>query len=274
MRILLAVIDDLFQFARRVISGSFVETPIPSLPRLLPPQREYTPVALSATNRSPAAVLNENINAGSAYFIGSPALLYTDPVIAFDTAFFSISYGEQVQVLKFGGRWAFVRFKNREGWILKDVLKEQARDVLPTIVSGKVYEAHDDEVLKLRLYIEDMYGGAASAAILTDVEYVTYRLLRKGRTIPWGEERPRIAGTWQKNLRGKLYVHSSIVPKTDAVMEYVQDDVGHVGYVEAVFPDDSIKVSILGSSTDGQFEELMMKKDEWKELRPVFIDIQ
>jgi hypothetical protein len=136
-----------------------------------------------------------------------------------------------------------------------------------------MYDASNKETQKLRLYIKDQFVGAKADVVLTDAEYVTYKLAKKELQIPWGADRPRIAGTWQKKLRGLHGVHMGIVPKTDAVMEYVVDDAGHLAYVESVFSDESIKVSSIGMFDEGMFSDGMMQKAEWIELRPIFIEI-
>jgi surface antigen len=64
-----------------------------------------------------------------------------------------------------------------------------------------------------------------------------------------------------------------IIPKTDAVMEYIVDDIGHLAYVEAVSSDESIKISSVGMFDEGMFSEIVMQRTEWIELRPVFIEI-
>lgn len=282
MQTLLAVIDDLFQFARSAIFGILStkldggyfgshELPQEKTLTLFP---AITPVTISnggAQTLSKDALFLQ----GEQYFIGvHDTYLYTDPVVAFDTASRKLLYGDLVNVQKLGGRWAHVKVNDAEGWIFKDVIREQAKDVFPSLVYGSVYDSLHDDTKKLRMCIDDMFQGEASSLFLTDVEYVTYKLKRKGKNIPWTEERPRIASTWQKKLRGRNGVHITITPKTESVMEFVLDDIGHLCFVEAVFPDDSIKISTIGMYDEGVYTDMMMQKDDWKELRPVFITIQ
>jgi len=284
MRTLLAVIDDLWEFARTSLFGVLTTKLdggyFKDHSRSEEVEEEKT-ASLFAVNQhtEKKGALTIDVSSvplmhGEQYFIGVPeAYLYTDPVVAFDTASSTHLYGTMVMVLKLGGRWAFVRVYDEEGWILKDVLREQAKDVFPSFVPEVVYDASNEETQKLRLCIDDMFLGGEVGTLLSDVEYVTFRLKRKGRSILWGTERPRIAGTWQKKLRGKPGVHMTITPKTESVMEFVTQDEGHVCYVEAVFPDESIKVSTVGLYTEGVYHESMMQKEEWRELRPVFIEV-
>ena len=278
MRIVLAVIDDLFQFARTALFGidtiSRTQEYIP-LPSTFQPA--LSPSIFEINTTSPSTAIAPNTESFSSvsgvYFIGSEKVaLHTDPVLAFDVAFDVLTYGDQVHVVKLGGRWAYVRTEKGEGWIFKDVLREQVRDVFPFFEEGKVYDATNSETKKARMTISDMFGGEVAELILTDAEYAMYKLKRKQRSFPWDNERPRTPGTWQKKLRGKPGVHIGIAPKTDSIMEYVVDDVGHVAYVDSVFPDETIKLSAVGLTQEGVYTDTMLQKDQWKELRPVFIE--
>lgn len=283
MRILLAVVDDLFQFARTALFGAllvrsqnaenrplFVQDPSLQLP--LPTFQSISDVLTRSKQKADALSF---VQGGEQYFIGEEeALLYVDPVVSFDTVIRKLPYGELVFVQKLGGRWACIKASEDEGWILKDLLREQATDVFPTFQERTVYDAGNPETKKLRLYIKDQFNAGDAGMALTDAEYVTYKLAKRGQNpIPWKNERPRTQGTWQKKLRGLNGIHIGILPKTDSVMEYVIDDQGHLCYVEAVFPDDSIQLSSIGLYAEGEFVKTMLQKEEWRELRPVFISI-
>lgn len=277
MRILLAVIDDLFQFARAELFGfSMTE------PNVSPLKPFITSASLAVSTYTPSLpvapqtkkVLPDVFMQGEKYFIGARDIfLYVDPVIAFDTAIRELTYGDLVHVLKFAGRWAQVRTSMDEGWILKDCLREQASDIFPSFIEGVVYDAESPQTQKVRLCIDDIFGGTTAATSLTDVEYVTYMLHKRGVTISWSKERPRIAGTWLEKLKGKQGIHASISPKTSSIMEYVENEIGHVCFVEAVFPGEGIKISSVGMHSEGMFTDVVLQKEEWRELRPVFIEV-
>jgi hypothetical protein len=283
MPILLAVIDDLLQFVLTSLFGVLkseardVSTVFPALYT----KKEIVSLQQPTTDSTSARVYNgadEKVEMtfvqGEKYFIGLPnTFLCINPVIAFDTASVCLQYGEMVNVLKIQGRWVYVQAGEDEGWVLKDSLREQASDVFPSFEEGQTYLEENPETHKLRLCLNDMFGGKEASLPLCDAEYVTYKLYKKGVAINWSTQRPRIAGTWQQKLRGHTGVHIGIVPKTMSVMEYLSDGIGHLCYVESVFPDESIKVSSIGLILEGQFTQAMMQKDEWKELRPVFITI-
>lgn len=280
MNVLFAVVDDLWMFLRESLFGSIVslparrvptELPTPSVAQVLEGVIETHGETESETKvfQSPSL-----LHTGEQYYIGSiDAYVYADPVIAFDNALQVLSYGRSVRLLQLQGRWAQVRFGDFIGWVLKDVLCNALSDVLPQFVQDEMYGYDHPETIKLRAYIADEFGGARGEFPLTAEEYVYYKLVTKKRFIPWGEERSRIAGTWQRKLKGKQGVYIRITPKTDAVMEYVIDDVGYVTFVEAVYPDNSIKISEIKIDDGPVYQQLTMGPDEWRELRPVFITV-
>jgi hypothetical protein len=274
MQTFLAVLDDLFRFVLTSLLGvrSFphkegemlkngMQSALPLIDE--PAQSTFLPT------HAPSSPVN-----GSSYFIGLEKVdLHTDPVVAFDVVMRQLHYGDQVRLLKLGGRWAYIRVDEHEGWVFKDALREQAKDVFPFLEEGVLYDAEHEETIKLRLVIGDAFCGGRASLLLTDAEYVTYKLHQRGLALPWESERPRTPGTWQKKLRGKDAVHISINPQPFSVMEYIVEDIGYVAFVEAVFPDGSLKLSAVGLLGEGVYGEAIMHKDQWRELRPVFIAV-
>lgn len=276
MEVLLAVIDDLFHFARTSLLEMLVQKDKLAITSSAG-KTSVTPFSHALHSVLPSIsfrpLLPEHA-LGSQYFIGEKeTYMYIDPVISFDSATKKLQYGDFVQVLKLGGRWAYVRIREKDGWILKDALRDKAADVFPSFTLGAVYAHESPDTIKLRLCIQDQFQGSVSSSILSDAEYVTYKLSRKGKQILWGDARPRIAGTWQQRLKGQSGIHIGIKPKTESVMEYIADSIGHLAFVEAVFPDDTVEVSAIGLQNDGEFTKKAMSKEEWIELRPVFIQV-
>ena len=272
MQVLMAVIDDLWQFAFTGLFGARIPTRLDRerevqavLP--LPPAHRVSEIPAHAHQTA-------SFRTGEQYFIGEiGTYLYSDPVIAFDTARREISYGHSVLVKKLGGRWAEVVYEGTSGWILKDVLRERREDIHPQLHAEVYYDAANSETVKLRACINDEFGGARADLPLTAAEYVAYKLFLAKRQIDWPSDGPRVAGSWQKRLRGLPGIHISILPSTGSVMEYVIDDVGYLAFVEAVFPDSSIKITEVGATEEGQFTERIMNKEEFREYRPVFIEV-
>ena len=280
MQILLAVIDDLLQFARTAILGVIFEKETQMHKRnfALPaktPQLQLPSLTDSILEISePAETDQISFMQGASYFIGEPrAFLYCEPVVAFDTASMHVPYGSLVRVVKLGGRWAEVVVEGTEGWIFKDVLREQVSDVFPAFIEGEVYSAENEDTKRLRTYIEDSFGAGAAALPLTDAEFVTYKLMKRDIHIPWTLERPRNAGTWQRKLRGRVGIHMSITPFVGTVMEYVLEDQGHLCFVEAVFPDERITISEVNNPDNGIYNERTLTKEEWQALNPLFIQV-
>ncbi len=198
--------------------------------------------------------------------------VHTDPVDAFDNVLTSVPYGTPLTVHERRGRWSRVSAGSGNGWVLTDAIGDTT-SVLPSFRVGHRYEAESSEARMLRACIADTFNASAGHSMLTGVEYVTYRLWLQGRQIPWPQAHSRVAGTWQRKLRGVRGVHIDILPHTGAVMEYIIDDVGYVAYVEKVAPDLKITVSGIGLTYEGQYTEQVWRHEAWREFHPVFIQV-
>jgi len=292
MQVLIAVIDDLFQFVCKAFSGAIPytqnitkksnfsqvkpESALDSYQKTLE-KIQNTSALVSVPQSVPSTIpkvtdTTEAFRTGEQYFIGViGTYFYHDPVLAFDNALKRLEYGMQVRLVSLQGRWAQVRLAGVVGWVFKDALVLQSDDVYPKFTSDISYDAQNPETVKLRACIDDLFGGARGEHDLSAAEFVQYQLQQKKRFIDWGDIRMRIPGTWQRKLRGKTGVHMSITPKTESVMEYVVDDIGHLAFVEAVFPDGSIKIAQIGKMDDISYTEETIQPEQWKELQPVFI---
>lgn len=271
MQVLFAVLDDLFRFALRSLFGfvalSDRRAVIEQLPAPLQPLLPLLP-----TVEKPVRV--ELASPHGSYFVSSKCTaVRLDPVAAFDNVIAELTYGTQISVLKYGGRWAMVEVRGVTGWILKDHISSAAADVFPNFTTGMAYEAEAETTKKVRLLIDDMFACTEPGLPLTGPEYVTYRLWRDRREVNWSTDRPRLPGQWQTFLRGRTGIHIGVIPKTGAVMEWIVDDAGVLAYVEAVFPDGSIQLSAVDHEGLGVYSESVLQKDVWRELRPVFIEV-
>jgi len=277
MRVLIAVIEDLLLFARTALFGAVVYAPSPD--NSIDVFQEKIETAASRLENKPKvpampSVEIDALHVGSQCFIGETDVdLYEDPATVFDTVQMSVSYGQQVRLLKLQGRWAQVRFAHDSGWLLKDSLRMFIDDVYPKFQQGISYYAEHPQTRKLRAVIGDMFSGEKGGHPLSAAEYVQYKLTQVNRVIPWGSARARVPGTWQRRLKGVLGVHIGISPKTSCAMEYINDDIGHLAFVEAVFPDGSIKITEIGKLDDASYTEDTLAPEQWRELGPVFIAI-
>ena len=274
MDVLRAVVDDLIEFAWQLVTGRQSATAGLTPPTSEPAAEAPQPTVARVIDR-PIEVHTMTVptfRAGEPYFVGTPdAVLYLDPVITFDNAQTVLPYGQKVILTELRGRWAAIRYDDIAGWIMKDALVARLVDVTPQLRPGHYYDASDPETRKLRACIHDLFSGRVGGYPLNAAEYVYYRIIADKRCVPWGSMRFRVAGTWQRKLRGQPGVHMGVVPKTGAVMEYVIDDIGYLGYVDAVYPDESIKVTGIGLDDEGIYTERDYTKAAWKELRPIFL---
>ena len=201
--------------------------------------------------------------------------VYKNPTVAFDEQIGSIPYGEMVMMLEPKGRFFHVVWNTIDGWVLREDLVDRAAHVYPEFMIGQEHSVDHPNTACVRSIIGDVFGISRSDFALQAGEYVLYRLWRRGIRITWPDVRPRVPGLWHKILKGLSGVRIGVVPRVGSIMEYVFDDgVGHVAYVEAVFPDNTITISEANYPDSGIYNERVLTKEEWRELRPVFIAVQ
>ncbi|MCF7815819.1 MAG: hypothetical protein K9M10_03585 [Candidatus Pacebacteria bacterium] len=201
--------------------------------------------------------------------------VYQNPTVEFDAQVCAVPYGEIVMVLETRGRFLRVVWNTCEGWVLGEDLVDRAVFVYPEFVIGQENMVDDPNSVRVRAILADIFGVGRSEFALQAGEYVLYRLWRKGIVIEWPHDvKPRVPGLWHKILKGTPRVHTGVTSKVGSVMEYMlNSDIGHLAYVEAVFPDDTITITEVNYPDSGIYSERVLTKEEWKELRPVFIQI-
>ena len=208
-------------------------------------------------------------------YVGNTAVpMYRNPTIAFDTCIRTIPYGEMVMMLELRGRFYKIVWNEIEGWVLRDDLVESSVQVYPEFVIGEEQSVDHPNTARVRTVLGDIFGLQRSNFPLQAGEYILYQLWKKGIYITWNEVRPRVPGLWHKILKGTRGVHVGVVPKVGSIMEYMlHDDMGHLAYVEAVFPDDTITISECNFPDSGIYNERELLKEEWKAVKPVFITV-
>jgi hypothetical protein len=208
------------------------------------------------------------------YALAHETPLYKDPTIGFDSCIAKIPYGELVLVMEPQGRFYRVVWENYEGWVLKDNLADRAGTVYPEFVQGEENSVDHPNTAHVRALINDTFGLGQSEFPLQAGEYVLYRLMRRGIRIQWPETRPRTPGSWHTILRGLSGVYISVLPKQGTIIEYTEEnDIGHLAYVEAVFPDGTVTISEANYPHAGIYNERSLSKEMWRSLRPVFIEV-
>jgi len=301
MNIIIAVVRDIFLFIRDSFTDLFGSASSPST--LLPP---HTPPAQLApghtqsqelepelkfeiesvdleeeeqTFRSAADILESTPSPqkNTVLYVGEDGVpLYTHPTIEFDGVFTTVPYGAMVMALENKGRWVRVSYKQYIGWGVRDMFFDRAAYVYPGFVVGEQNGVDSVNTLRARACIGNEFHADQAELPLTAPEYVLYRLCKKGiDAVPWSASaRPRTPGTWHEILRGKDGVHITIEPKGGSVMEYTRESgEGHLAFVEAVFPDETISLSEANYPDSGIYNERVLTKEEWQGLRPVFITI-
>ncbi len=242
-------------------------------------ENETTAVALP-TFRSLSTVIEArkevaaDLSRTVAYVGSARAPLFATPTKEFDTVITMLPYGSMVMVLEEKGRFSKVSDNGIIGWVLRDDLADRAAHVYPEFIVGDANHAGDPNTERLRAVIEDAFHGGEAEMSLQAGEYVLYRLMREGQRINWPPTRPRTPGRWHQILKGAPGVYIGITPKGGSIMEHtLGNDVGHLAYVEAVFPDERITVSEVNNPADGIYNERTMSKEEWQAQNPVFISV-
>jgi hypothetical protein len=200
--------------------------------------------------------------------------VFKNPTVEWDGVIGEIPYGEMVIVLEPRGRFYRVMWQTTEGWVFRDDIADRAMRVHPAFVVGEENSVDAINTIHVRAILGDVFGMGRSEFPLQAGEYVLYKLWKKGLRILWPSIRPRTPGLWHKILRGVEKVHIGVTPKMGALMEYTTDvDMGHLAYVEAIFPDNTITVSEANFPDSGIYNERELREGEWKELKPVFITV-
>ncbi len=276
MKALFAVLNDLFYFVFHEGFGFFDAKPSLVLSGRQKAIPISTPIAARAASRLQLKAGGDDggllENRGTVYVVVPEAHLFISPAAMLDGVVATLTYGTMLNILTSQNRWYEVAGEKLSGFVLKDAVSRDG--VYPQFKFGQYYGADSTETKKLRTLISDEFHAGLIEAPLQNIEYVSYRLLRKEKILPWDDERPRTAGRWRQLLRGRRGVYLGIRPKAESVMEVVDEDgVGHVAFVESIFPDETIVISEVGYPEEGQYSERTLPKEEWREFRPVFIEV-
>jgi hypothetical protein len=270
MQTFLAVVADLWQF---VLGESDVEVKKvitrPAGATALPPAPPAT-VALT-----PAQVQTALTSRGeSLYVVADSAQLFHRPVLSFDGVVRTVPYGTGLTMLGYEGRFARVMDGDTTAFVLKDLCSVDRTDIYPTLLSGEIYTANHPDTKKIRTLLHDTFFATQLFLPLQAVEFVTYRLKLASRVIDWPAVRPRLAGTWQQLLKGRLGIQIGIQPKTGALLEFIKPDgTGFLAYTKAVHADESIVIEGVGRLIEGEYREEPLSKEEWQALQPVWISV-
>lgn len=282
-----SVIDTLYEvfirFAVRCVAVYYPEergvsvSRVIEVPVTVPEDEEAVPTfrTVSEILRQDAPPIAETAKNTIMYARSIAVPVYRNPTVEFDSSVGTIPYGEMVMVTEPRGRFFRVAWNAVEGWVRKEDLSDRAAHVYPEFAEGEEYPVDHPNTARVRALLGDPFGAGHTDLPLQAGEYVLYKLWRKGKRIDWPRTRdPRVPGLWHRILRGVPRIHMSIMPKVGAVMEYMMhDDIGHLAYVEAVFPDDAISISEANYPDGGRYSERVLTKEEWRELRPTFISV-
>ena len=209
------------------------------------------------------------------YAVNTDVSIYKNPTAEFDSRIGSVPHGEMVMMLDIRRRFYQILWNELTGWVLKDDLVDRVAHIYPKFIIGEENLYDNPNTKHIRILLEDVFGVEQLDFPLQSGEYVLYRLLNNNLQISWPETRPRTPGLWHKILKGVPKIHIGVVPVNGSIMEYIfDDDFGHVVYVDKVLEDDTISISEVNYSDSGKYNERILTREEWIELRPVFIQVK
>lgn len=263
----------------RDVLGSYQQGITPSLFKKTATQEYTTTLSRTEVNVRESvrdtATLESEVNAPKNTIMYADNIrvpVYKNPTIEYDAQIAEIPYGEMIMVLEPRGRFYRIMWNVIEGWVLRDDIADRAIRVFPEFIIGEENSVDHPNTVHLRAIVNDVFGLGRSEFALQAGEYVLYRLWKRGIHIEWPDVRPRVPGSWHKILKGAAHTHIGVTPKIGAIMEYMMTpEMGHLAFVEAIFPDDTITISEANFPDLGIYNERVLTKEEWKELHPVFI---
>jgi hypothetical protein len=274
MNTFLAVIKDLWDFILEQLSVSEISPhlEIANVAEVTTqPQVAATPIQPLPEKR---VALPLHAAGASVYVVVPEAAVFYRPVLTYDGVLTRVPYATGLSVLGYEGRFARVVVEDRTGFVLKDDITEQKKDIFPEFLSEEIYSNNHPDTKKVRTLLQDEFFAAPLYLPLQTVEFVVYRLRCEGRDISWPSERPRLAGRWQTILKGRSGIQIGVMPKTGAIMEFTKPDgTGFVGYTKAVHVDDTIVLQGVGRLIEGEYREEIITKEVWHEWRPVWISV-
>lgn len=271
MKILIAVFQDLWNFSfGRFFSKENKQINTPFNSEVIPVvKNDYNPPSKAQSFNIQNALVGE-----VGYVIVEKGRLWQKPFLAFDSVIKTLSYGYKITVMSYEGRFAKVDVDNQIGYLLKDEITCKPRDVFPVFIKEFVYLADNAETIRLRKLIADNFSATDLYLPIQAEEFIMYQLLISNRNLPWGNERPRLAGNWHNLLKGKLGVKIGIDARAGSIMEYNRaDGSGSLALIKTVRSDDQIVMQSIGRKLEGEYLEESLTKSEWQKLSPIFIQI-
>lgn len=145
---------------------------------------------------------------------------------------------------------------------------------LPVVLHENIrYAAAHETTATIRQTLKDELTLLTGTGDLLPSEWLLYRYYTAGKTLPWSALLITTIGQWHETLRAKRGVDMTVTPRTGSLMEWQDGMQGYIGELTTVTPDESVTVRILGTPLPGVLTTVTYTKDQWRELRPVFITV-
>lgn len=217
----------------------------------------------------------DELTAQVAYVAQFKTDCFVRPEPGFDELRAELGFGTPVAVRRIENAVAEVDTSVGRGWVRVEALVDDPTLVQPTLEPGVVYGPAHEETKKLRMRLKDEALGDYLSLPLQPLEYLLYQIQVRHHSLEWPPDRPRLVGSIHRLFRGHRDVTIGVQPRTSTIIETVSTDEqrGFLGYVVAVQPDESITVHSVGRVNEGEFRIETFEPTEWREFRPVFIQL-
>ena len=286
MQLLIAVVQDLFEFAMHALFGTVVHT-VPKMQHesviFVAPRAERLAI-LAPKTELPTSLPHAHLETVFTPIITAPerntvlysatngAPLRTTAEHGVDNVIERIPYGAMLVALDSHDGWAHVFHRGIEGYVELRDLADKAGQVYPKFVIGEENNAGDPNTERVRAIIDDTFSYGEGTLPLQAEEYILYKLRRNGVLVAWNAVRPRVAGTWKEITATMPNVEQSTLPRPRSVMEILlSDGRGHLVFIESVYPDGTLQLSEVNWPERGIYNERALVKEEWERLSPIFL---
>ncbi len=176
------------------------------------------------------------------------------------------------------GPWMRVTKDGKTGWVSAEYLSATAPSIpTPTAQQikfemGKSNQLDGKNTVAVRKIIKDVFGNGQNGYCLQCTEYVEYRVGLLGIEIQWPVTNGRNGGKWASIFKTANLYHILDFPLPNCAMcltKGISQDpsintIGHVAFVEQVFPDGSVKISEANWPNSGIYNERTIQQNKWQ----------
>jgi len=157
--------------------------------------------------------------------------------------------------------------------MVADTTSDEAAAVTDLVTNVR-YDKQHPTTVSIRHTLADQAILNPKTGDLTLLEWLAYQMRDRTQLVPWLSLALTPPGEWHQTLKGLPSIRIGLEPKTSAIMEwYTTDRIGHLAVVRKVTPDNKLTLGQIGDPLPGVYSEQVVDAREWREWRPVFIEL-